>query len=77
VIGISKADCTVNVVGYDSSTLRQLLRCYQELFAIDLIKNTLDFDFLRSSWLTVEVSRQLICPIFIGKQSKQNSSWTA
>jgi hypothetical protein len=37
VIGISKEDCTVNAVGYDSSTLRQLLRCYQELFVIDFI----------------------------------------
>jgi hypothetical protein len=71
VIGISKEDCTVNVAGCESSTLRQLLRCYRELLVINLIKNILDFDFLCSSWLTTEASRQLICPIFIGQAVKE------
>jgi hypothetical protein len=50
--GISKEDCKVNVVGYNSSAVRQLLRCYRELLVTDLIKNTLEFDFLCSPWLT-------------------------
>jgi len=43
VIGMYTADCTVNVVSYGNSTFRQHLRCYRELFVIDLINNILDF----------------------------------
>jgi len=67
VIGIPKADCTVDVVSYGSSTLRQLLRCYRELLVTDLIKNILDLDSLWFSWFVTDVSGQHIREKFVGQ----------
>jgi hypothetical protein len=47
-IDVSKEECTLTVVSCDSSTLRQLLRCYRELLVIDFVKNILDLDSLFS-----------------------------
>ena len=67
MIGISEADCTVNVLSYGSSTLRQILRCYRGLLLIDLIKNILDLDSLWFSWFVTDVSEQHIREKFVGQ----------